>query len=155
MNERIRKGFRVVGTVVQEAVKLWHIILGAIVFAATIIIWTAVYVQPASAAALTHKELKDETTEIRKEMTNVHQDMNNKITALTELIKLNTQQTNLKDVNRDLRDNDAEQYAIQNWIKVNGETVQDTRRLRDLKNEREELLLKRDCIVNKNPACDK
>jgi len=143
-----------VGTVVQEAVKLWHIIVGAVVFAATIIIWTAVYVQPASAAALTHKELKDETAEIRKEMTNVHKDMNNQITALTELVKLTNQQNNLKDVNRDIRDNDAEQYSIQQWVKVNGETPQDTKRLRDLQNEREELILKRNCIISNNKACN-
>lgn len=154
MNRILEQGYSKVSQVMQDATKLGHIIAGAVTIAVIIIGWAVIWLQPAAAAAEVHKDLKQETVDIREEMQRVHKDMNDQIANLTGLVELKIQQDNLKDVNRDIKDNDAEVFRLQQWVEVNGNDANSAKRLRDLKNERDELEVKRNCIINNNRACD-
>ena len=71
-----------------------------------------------------------------------------------ELLSIHLKQGELDSVLDRIRENDTQQFNIQQFVRVNGSDVQSTERLRDLENEMDDLELKRDCIITNNPLCD-
>jgi len=71
-----------------------------------------------------------------------------------DLLRLHIQKSELKDVLSQIKMNEAQVFQIEQWTATNGKNEQATARLRRLKTEHRALILKRDCIINKNPLCD-
>jgi hypothetical protein len=156
----VRKGFLKVKDVAQEAVQLWHIVVGAISLAVSVVLFGTVYFQSASAADMSHKEIVTSMTAVHEEikkaqhdMTETQEEQGKQINKLTNLLELKIQQDKLYQVNLDIRTNDTETFNINQWIRLNGEDAQSLKRLNSLKTEREELILKRNCIANGSRTC--
>ena len=74
--------------------------------------------------------------------------------ASNQILLIHLDKESLNSVILALRNNDSEQFQIQQFVSVNGNNAQATSRLRDLKAEHEDLEMRRSCIINKNPLCD-
>ena len=70
------------------------------------------------------------------------------------LLMLHIDKERFSSIAADIRRNEQEVFGINQFVSVNGENAQATARLRALKSEHEDLILKRDCILNNNKLCD-
>ena len=70
------------------------------------------------------------------------------------LLMLHIDKERFSIIAAEIRRNEQEVFGINQFVSVNGENAQATARLRALKSEHEDLMLKRDCILNNNRLCD-
>lgn len=161
MVNHLKQGYLRVTTAMKDAVKLWHVVVAFFSVAAYIIGWMMINLQTTQAAETSHQDIIKQMTAVHEEIKDEqfkqsHQleDQSKQIKDLTNLLKTKISQDNLSQVNADIRANDAETFQLQQWIKVNGEDAQSAKRLNNLKIEREELVVKRNCIINGNGMCN-
>jgi len=91
----------------------------------------------------------------------VHDGIAESIDALTaevqktnEGMRLHMEKERLERVKQAISANDSETFAVEQFIRLNGEDSQSEERLRKLNNERAELDLKKTCIISGNRICD-
>ena len=71
-----------------------------------------------------------------------------------ELLMLHIDKERFNSVTDDIKNVEAEIFNIEQFVSVNGDNEQATNRLRALEAEHEDLILRRNCIINNNPMCD-
>lgn len=69
------------------------------------------------------------------------------------LLLVHMQKEELQKILDDIRRNEAEVYSIEQFVSVNGSNSQASARLRDLKAEHDDYVMRRDCVLTKNPVC--
>jgi len=91
----------------------------------------------------------------------VHDGLAESIDALTaevqktnEGMRLHMEKERLERAKQSISANDSEIFAVEQFIRLNGEDQQSVARLRKLQNERAELELKKACIISRNSVCD-
>lgn len=149
----VKQGFTIVSEKIKDAIKLWHVLTVAIPITISVVGWLLLNIQTTSAADKSHSDIIQQMTAVHEHFTEQQEKQSNQINELKELLKLKMDQDALNQVNNDIRANDAEQFNIKQWIKINQEDAQAAARLHVLKNEREELVIKRDCIINGIRTC--
>jgi len=70
------------------------------------------------------------------------------------LLMLHIDKERFSSIATEIRRNEQEVFGINQFVSVNGANAQATARLRALKSEHDDLILKRDCVINNNKVCD-
>ena len=70
------------------------------------------------------------------------------------LLMLHIDKERFSSIATDIRRNEQDVFNIEQFVRVNGPNEQATAQLRSLKAEHEDLILRRDCILNNNKLCD-
>ena len=88
-------------------------------------------------------ELSEQITELAVE-----------VKASNALLMIHMDKGRLESIMTAIRTNETQAYNNSQFVSVNGENERTRARARDLKAEHEDLELRKNCIINKNPLCD-
>lgn len=99
-------------------------------------------------------EMMEKTQQADAELSEQIALLGEEMKASNRLLSIHLDKESLNAVILAIRNNDSEQFQIQQFTSVNGTNAQATSRLRDLKAEHDDLVMKKNCIITKNPLCD-
>lgn len=75
------------------------------------------------------------------------------VQASNALLLVHMQKEELQKILDDIRRNEAEVYQIKQFVGVNGSNSQAAARLRALRTEHDDLIMRRDCVITQNDIC--
>jgi hypothetical protein len=96
------------------------------------------------------KNTKDADTAISHQIL----ELSEQVKTSNDLLLVHIDRYTLDNVKGEIKTNQSETFALQQFIRVNGSDNQSENRLQQLKTERGDLELKKSCIINHNPLCD-
>ena len=142
----IQQGYQTLKDRIRTSAELWHLLLAVAGTVAGLLLWMMTTFTTSAADKATHEQ-------IIQQMTAVHEKQALEMQEIRELLTLKIQQDKLDAINRDIKNNETDQFNIQQWMKVNGEDTNSAKRLKELENEKDRLLIKRGCIISGNRVC--
>lgn len=153
MNELINslKGYKVVVDTIKQAKEVWSAIAVIVIGVIATLGYLSTNFLTAQAAEISHKRMVNEMAEVDREMATEIKNLTIEVSQTNSLLSLHMDKHSLDAVNLAIQSNDTEIWNIE---QIDPRTEQVSRRLIKLKNQREELLIKRQCIVTGNPRCD-
>jgi hypothetical protein len=146
----ITKGVQIVTDTIKGQKELIGSIIAVVVMTITAWGWaSSEFVTTAKAKEMMTKaqhadiELSEQIVELSKD-----------IKASNALLLVHIDRYTLDNVKGEIKANQSQTFALQQFIRVNGSDNQSENRLQQLKTERGDLELKKSCIINHNPLCD-
>jgi len=143
----VQQGYDKVIQTINDARAVWTFIALIIAGVVGAVGWVYTEFPTAMAMETTHQQ-------IVKEMNAVHEKQAAEMSTIRNMLKEKIQSDKLDTVNLAIKNNDAEQFQIEQWMKVNGSDQQSQKRLKTLKTEREELVIRRNCVISGNRVCE-
>ena len=70
------------------------------------------------------------------------------------LLMIHMEKERLASILTEIRRNETEVFQISQFVSVNGDNERTRARVRQLKQEHEDLELRKTCLINNNPLCD-
>lgn len=70
------------------------------------------------------------------------------------LLLIHMEKERLSSILTEIRRNETEVFQITQFVSVNGDNERTRARIRQLKQEHEDLELRKTCLINNNPLCD-
>ena len=147
----IRKGYKSVIEAVKQAKEVWAALAVIVIGVVGVMGYLSTNFITAQAAEISHKEMTRELAESDREMATEIKNLTIEVSQTNTLLNLHMDKHSLDAVNLAIQSNDTEIWNIE---QIEPRTNEVSKRLIKLKNQREQLLIKRQCIVTNNPRCD-
>ena len=145
------QGYKKVTGVIQDAKEVWIALATIVVGTVLALAWMFTTFNTAAQADVSHKQLMEATVQADNAMAVEIKNLAGAIAVTNGLITLHMEKHSLDAVNLAIQNNDTEIWNLEQAIP---RTEQVSKRLIKLKNQREEMLIKRECIIHQNPRCD-
>ena len=147
----VQQGYEKVIEAVKQAKEVWVAIGVIVVGVVGVMGYLSTNFLTAQAAELSHKEMARELAETDKAMAREIKNLTIEVSQTNSLLNLHMDKHSLDAVNLAIQSNDSEMWNIE---QITPRTSEVGKRLVKLKNQREQLLIQRQCIVTNNPRCD-
>ena len=147
----ILKGYKSVIEAVKQAKEVWAALAVIVIGVVGVMGYLSTNFLTAQAAEISHKEMTRELAESDKQMASEIKNLTIEVSQTNTLLNLHMDKHSLDAVNLAIQSNDTEIWNIE---QIEPRTNEVSKRLIKLKNQREQLLIKRQCIVTNNPRCD-
>ena len=105
--------------------------------------WVSTQFLTTAQAQVTHDQISKEISQVGEQQ--------KKLSVLLETL---VSKQSLSNVQIEIKTNESEQFQVSQFMRVNGSDPQSERRLQQLKAERNDLEIRRNCIISKNPICE-
>jgi hypothetical protein len=153
MND-IRKGYIRVIESIQQAKEVWAA-LGVIVIGVVGVMgYLSTNFLTAQAAEISHKEMARDLAEADRQMATQIKNLTIEVSQTNSLLSLHMDKHSLDAINLAIQSNETEIFNLEQIIRKDGTNTEASRRLVKLKGQREELSIRRGCIISGNPRCD-
>ena len=147
----ILKGYKSVIEAMKQAKEVWAALAVIVIGVVGVMGYLSTNFLTAQAAEISHKEMTRELAESDKQMASEIKNLTIEVSQTNTLLNLHMDKHSLDAVNLAIQSNDTEIWNIE---QIKPHTNEVSKRLIKLKNQREQLLIKRQCIVTNNPRCD-
>ena len=147
----IRKGYKSVIEAMKQAKEVWAALAVIVIGVVGVMGYLSTNFLTAQAAEISHKEMTRELAESDKQMASEIKNLTIEVSQTNTLLNLHMDKHSLDAVNLAIQSNDTEIWNIE---QIEPRTNEVSKRLIKLKNQREQMLIKRQCIVSNNPRCD-
>jgi len=154
----LTKGYRVIAEHIRSEIKMyvWIVILlgGLLGWMHTEFVSTSMGEVMMAKTQAAIKENADSRQAADEALTKQVMVLAKEVKTSNELLMLHIDKERFNSVTDDIKNVEAEIFNIEQFVSVNGNNEQATNRLRALEAEHEDLILRRNCIINNNPMCD-
>jgi len=154
----LTKGYRVIAEHIRSEIKMyvWIVILlgGLLGWMHTEFVSTSMGEVMMTKTQAAIKENADSRQAADEALTKQVMVLAKEVKTSNELLMLHIDKERFNSVTDDIKNVEAEIFNIEQFVSVNGNNEQATNRLRALEAEHEDLILRRNCIINNNPMCD-
>ena len=157
----IKQGYTKVMDTLRQAKEVWAAIATIVVGTAIFLSWMTTSFLSVQAAELTHKQMQAENVKMVSDMAKADLEMADQIKNLTievsqtnTLLALHMDKHSLEAVSLAIQNNESEIFNLEQTIRSDSNNAEAARRLLKLKSERDDLQIKRNCIITDNPRCD-
>jgi len=147
----IQQGYKRVIEAVKQAKEVWVALAVIVIGVVGVMGYLSTNFLTAQAAEISHKQMTRELAESDKQMASEIKNLTIEVSQTNTLLNLHMDKHSLDAVNLAIQSNDTEIWNIE---QIEPRTNEVSKRLIKLKNQREQLLIKRQCIVTNNPRCD-
>ena len=147
----ILKGYKSVIEAMKQAKEVWAALAVIVIGVVGVMGYLSTNFLTAQAAEISHKEMTRELAESDKQMASEIKNLTIEVSQTNALLNLHMDKHSLDAVNLAIQSNDTEIWNIE---QIQPRTNEVSKRLIKLKNQREQMLIKRQCIVSNNPRCD-
>jgi hypothetical protein len=144
------KGVQTVVNAIKTQKELFGSIIAVVVMTVGAWSWASSEFVTTAKATEMMKNTKDADTAISHQIL----ELSEQVKTSNDLLLVHIDRYTLDNVKGEIKTNQAQTFALQQFIRVNGSDNQSENRLQQLKTERGDLELKKSCIINHNPLCD-
>jgi hypothetical protein len=144
------KGVQTVVNAIKTQKELFGSIIAVVVMTVGAWSWASSEFVTTAKATEMMKNTKDADTAISHQIL----ELSEQVKTSNDLLLVHIDRYTLDNVKGEIKTNQSETFALQQFIRVNGSDNQSENRLQQLKTERGDLELKKSCIINHNPLCD-